>query len=154
VTRLFGLELVPASVGVGASFRDAVDVIAAEPVSAVAVVDGDGRVVGVVGSDALLEGLFPRYLAELRHTAFVKDDHMLLEQRAREAGSEPVAKHMAPPVVVEHDSSATHVAELFLHHDRDALPVVEHGRFVGMLGRAEFCRAMIVGAVGEEAPRS
>ena len=153
MTRLFDIELVPACVRVGASFRDAVDVIAAQPVSAVAVLDGGGKVVGVVGSEALLEGLFPRYLGELRHTAFLKDDRALLEQRAREAGSDPVEKHMAPPVVVEHDSCATHVAELFLHHDRDALPVVVHGRFVGMLGRAEFCRAMIVGAATAAEPR-
>jgi CBS domain-containing protein len=152
MTRLFGIELVPAAVDAGASFHDAVEVIAAEPVSALAVLDADGKVVGVVGSDALLEGLFPRYLAELRHTAFVKDDRALLERRAREAGEDPVGKHMAPPVVVERGSSATHVAELFLHHDRDALPVVEDGRFVGMLGRAEFCRAIIVGASASEEP--
>jgi len=144
VTEVFGIELVPAAVSHAATFREAAEALATQPVSAVAVLGDDEAVVGVVGTEALLHGLFPRYLTELRHTAFVRDDTALLAECALEAGAEPVGEHMADPVVAEHDASATHVAELFLHHDFDALPVVKEGRFIGMLGRAEFCRAMII----------
>ncbi len=143
MAQLFGIELVPASVPVGSPFLDAAAVLTAFPVSTIAVLDRDGRVAGLFGGDHLLAGLFPAYLKELRHTAFVTDDELLLERRAREVAGEPVEKHMVEPVVVDAGTSATHVAELFLHCEEDALPVVEDGRFLGMLGRSEFCRVML-----------
>ena len=143
MAQLFGIELVPASVPLGAPFLEAAAVLTAHPVSTIAVLDRDGRVVGLFGGDHLLTGLFPAYLKELRHTAFITDDELLFERRAREAAHEPVEKHMAEPLVVDTGTSATHVAELFLHFEEDALPVVEDGRFLGMLGRSEFCRAML-----------
>ena len=103
----------------------------------------EDAVVGTFGAEQLLQGLFPRYLGELRHTAFARDDPALLAEYAREASLHPDREFMSEPVTIEHDSSATHAAERFLHSDCDALPVVEHGRFVGMLGRSEFCRAML-----------
>jgi len=66
-----------------------------------------------------------------------------------------VEKHMRPPVTLDEDSSAIHAAERFLHCDFGALPVVRNGRFVGMLGRAEFCRAVLRRWGGETtAPRA
>jgi CBS domain-containing protein len=146
VAQFLGIELVPAAVRREVTFRAAAETLTAHPVSALAVLDDAGQVVGVFAGSDLLRGLFPRYLDELRHTAFVRDDPSLLEQCARDAGTEPVRAHMHAPLVVEHDSSATHVAELFLHTDLDALPVVREGRFLGMLGRSEFCREMLESA--------
>jgi CBS domain-containing protein len=144
--EFLGIELVPAAVRRDVTFLDAAEALTAHPVSALAVLDDTERVVGVFGGSDLLRGLFPRYLGELHHTAFVRDDPGLLERCARAAGSEPVHAHMHAPLVVEDDASATHVAELFLHSDLDALPVVRGGRFLGMLGRSEFCREMLESA--------
>jgi CBS-domain-containing membrane protein len=143
MAHLLGVELAPASVPANASFADAADVLTAHPVSTIAVVDERGRVIGVFGGEELLEGLFPAYLKELRHTAFARDDPALLDERAREVAGEPVTDHMEPATTVETAASATHVAERFLHCRLDAIPVVEDDVFVGMLGRSEFCRAML-----------
>lgn len=146
MATLLGADLVPASVPAGATFLDAAVALTSHPVSAVAVLGPDGEVVGVFGAEELLRGLFPRYLAELRHTAFAQDDPALLARCAEQAGSQPVERHMKQPVTVDDDASATHVAERFLHCELDALPVVRDGRFVGMLGRSEFCRAVLEAA--------
>jgi CBS domain-containing protein len=50
---------------------------------------------------------------------------------------------MHKPVMIDAGASAIHIAERFLHCDFGALPVVEEGKFVGMLGRADFCRTVI-----------
>lgn len=50
---------------------------------------------------------------------------------------------MRPPVMLDEETEAIHAPERFLHCDFGALPVVRDGRFVGMLGRAEFCRAVL-----------
>jgi len=141
--RLFDIDLVPVSVSADATFFDAANTLVAHPVSTIAVVDGAGHVVGLFDGADLLEGLFPAYLKELHHTVFVRDDVDLLDRRAREVGGDPVERHMRRPLTVDAETSATHVAELFLHCGLDALPVVESGRFVGMLGRSEFCQALL-----------
>jgi CBS domain-containing protein len=138
-----GIELAEAAVPRGVTFGEAAAMLTAHPVSAVAVLDDDGRVVGVFGSDQLLSGIFPRYLRELRHTAFAKDDDELLGRWLREHRDEPIGDHMHAPVTLDEDASATHAAEVFLHCELDALPVVRNERFLGMLGRSEFCRAML-----------
>jgi CBS domain-containing protein len=142
------IELVPASVPRSATFLEAAEELVSHPVTAIAVLDEDDRVVGLFDDAELLGGLFPRYLAELRHTAFADDDAGLLAERARAVAGERVELHMQPPIVLDEAASATHAAERFLHCRHGALPVTRDGRFVGMLGRAELCRAVLVMAAG------
>ncbi|HSK15415.1 MAG TPA: CBS domain-containing protein [Gaiellaceae bacterium] len=137
------IDLAPAFVPRTATFLEAAEALVSSPVSTIAVLDDDEHVVGLFGDEALLSGLFPRYLAELHHTAFTADDSDMIDTRTREVASEPVKKHMAKPVVLDSSTSAIHCAQRFLHCDFGALPVVEEGRFVGMLGRGEFCRAVL-----------
>jgi CBS domain-containing protein len=137
------LSLVEASVPKTATFDEAAALLRSESVSTVAVVDEHGTVVGLFGESDLLRGLFPGYLGELHHTAFTEDDRALLDRRADEVRGEAIAKHMHKPVTIDADASALHIAERFLHSDFGALPVIESGKFVGMLGRADFCRAVL-----------
>ena len=137
------IELVPASVPRSATFLEAAEALTRHSVPTIAVVDDEDGVVGLFGGEDLLRGLFPGYLADLRHTAFASDDPGVLAERARAVSSQPVEKHMRKPVTVDADASAIHVAERFLHCDFGALAVVEEERFVGMLSRADFCRAVL-----------
>ncbi len=141
--RLRELELVEAAVPRSATFGDAATALGASALSAVAVLDKGDRVVGLFTEDDLLAGLFPRYLDELRHTAFAPDDIQAATDRAREAATEPVERHMRDPITIEVDSSALHAAEVFLHCEWGALAVVEEDRFVGMLAQVEFCRRLL-----------
>jgi CBS domain-containing protein len=140
------IELVPASVPRTATFLEAAEELVSHPVTTIAVLDDESRVIGLFGDADLLRGIFPRYLAELRHTAFADDDAGLLAERARAVAGDAVERHMQAPIVLDEASSATHAAERFLHCDHGALPVTSGGRFVGMLGRAELCRAVLVAA--------
>src|SRR5919108_3408420 len=141
--RLQELELVDASVARTATFGDAATALCASALSAVVVLDEQRRVVGLFTEDDLLAGLFPRYLDELRHTAFAPNDVQAAADRAREAASEPVERHMRDPITIEVDSSVLHAAEVFLHCEWGALAVVEVDRFVGMLAQVEFCRRLL-----------
>jgi CBS domain-containing protein len=142
------IELVPASVPRSATFLEAAEMLVSHPVTTIAVLDEEKHVVGLFADSDLLGGLFPQYLAELRHTAFAADDAGLLDERAHAVARDPVEKHMHEPIVLDESSSATHAAERFLHCDLGALPVTQEGRFVGMLGRAELCRAVLAHTEG------
>jgi CBS domain-containing protein len=133
------LVLVDASVRHDATFRDAARELAGSGLSAIAVLDADGRVQGVFTQDAVLRGLFPGYLGELRHTAFLGDDDEGLSERARAVQDEPVRRHLTPAPVLEAEHSRTHAAELFLHSGLAALPVVSGGRYMGMLDQRTLC---------------
>jgi CBS domain-containing protein len=136
-------QLVEASVPEGGSFGDAARALTESRASALAVLGADRRVVGFFTANALIAGLVPRYLRELRHTAFADDDLEALARRGREAASEPVTRHLSRAVVLELDTSATHAAERFLHTNAAAIAVVEQERFVGLLARSELARLLV-----------
>jgi CBS domain-containing protein len=127
-----------------ASFLEAARTLAAfAELSAIAVVDDERRVVGLFTHDDLLAGLFPGYLAELKHTAFLSEDLDALAARAETAGGNPVRKHMRRPLTVDVETSPAHVAELFLHCEWGALAVVDGKRFAGMIGEPAFVRTIL-----------
>jgi CBS domain-containing protein len=137
------LPLVEASVRDTATFADAVDVLFAAQVSAIAVVDQDARVVGLLAERDVLGAVFPRYLAELRHTSFLPDDASVLEERVDRVRDEPLAGHARPVEPLDGGESQTHAAERFLHTGEHALPVVDDERFIGMLSVLALCHARL-----------
>ena len=136
------MQLLPVSVQADTGFLEAARALLSAHTSAIAVVDDADRVIGLFTDDDLLRGLFPRYLSELRHTAFLVEEGQPLRASIAAAG-EPVARYMRKPVTVEIESSAAHVVERFLHTPWGAIAVVEEGRFVGILGQLEFTERLI-----------
>jgi CBS domain-containing protein len=136
------MELLPVSVRAEAALLDAARTLLAAGTSALAVVDAEARVVGLFTDDDLLRGLFPRYLSELHHTAFLHDEQRL-QLSAEAVASATVAKYMREPVSVEIDAGAAHVVERFLHTPWGAMAVVREGRFVGMVDQLEFTRQLL-----------
>lgn len=112
----------------------------------VAVVDDDRRVVGLLTVDRLIRSLFPPYLAELKHTAFVGDALDALARRMDEASGESVQQHMTNAQTLSANDSTLHAAELFLHSKAGVLVIVEAERFVGVLDRVGFARALLAQA--------
>jgi CBS domain-containing protein len=143
VALLRELQLLPVSVRRGATFLEAARTVLAAETSAIAVVDDEDRVVGVFTDDDLLRGLFPRYLEELHHTAFLLEDGEPLLASIEAAAGEPVDRYMRNPVTVEIDSSVAHVVERFLHTPWGAVAVVDEGRFVGMVDQLAFVRHLL-----------
>jgi CBS domain-containing protein len=137
------MQLQPVSIRADAAFLEAARLLLAAHTSALAVVDEGGRVVGLFTDDDLLHGLFPRYLGELHHTAFLVDEGAALQASAQKAAGETVVRHMREPVTVEIDAAPAHVVERFLHTPWGALAVVEQGRFVGIVGQLEFTERLM-----------
>ncbi len=143
MSTLHDIELVDASVSSSATFAEAALTLSESRLSALAVVDGD-RVVGLFTDEQLLLGISPRYLDELKHTAFLERELPSLRERALAVRDEPVAKHMRKPVTIELEGSSMHAAERFVHCHEGALPVVDDDdRFLGMLSRTDFAHALL-----------
>src|ERR671915_1774424 len=93
-------RLVRASVPRTATFLEAARALFGTGISAIAVLDAEERVVGLFTDDDLLRGLFPGYLAELHHTAFVVNEGEALQASIETAAAEPVSRYMRKPVTV------------------------------------------------------
>jgi CBS-domain-containing membrane protein len=145
------MRLVKASVDETATFLHAARALFAARIAALAVLDGDQRVVGMFTDDDLLRGVFPGYLLDLHHTAFLEEASGALAATLDKARGDPVRQFMREPMSVDIESSAAHVAERFLHCPWGALAVVANERFVGMLEQVQFVEALMsrIGGAGD-----
>ena len=137
------LELTDASVPETAELAEAVAELFAARVPAIAVLDNEHRVLGILSERDVLGAVFPGYLAEIRHTAFLPDDAWSLDELATRARGRPVRDFMRTSEVLSSTDSQIHAAERLMHSGDDALPVVESGRFLGMLSIASLCHARL-----------
>ena len=140
--------LVDASVSEDATFAEAVTTLAASRSPALAVLDEQGRIVGVFTEADVLRAVFPSYLAEVRHTAFLTDDSSTLDQFAREVHDRPVRTFARPTTPLSADDTQVHAAERFMHTGESALPVVDNGKFDGMLSVTALCQARLARTEG------
>lgn len=143
MTLLREIRLLPVSVRGDASFLEAARLLLEAHTSALAVVDADQHVIGMFTDDDLLRALFPRYLDELHHTAFLVDGEEIIQASIDAAADEPVSRYMRGAETVDVDAAPAHVVERFLHTPWGALAVVEGGRFVGMVGQLEFTERLM-----------
>jgi len=141
--RLVDLPLLDVSVAEHATFRDAAETLADVGLSALAVVRDDRTVAGLFTDDDFLRGVFPAYVGELHHTAFVRAKDEELWLRLEKAAGRSVTQFAREPLTVELESGALHVAERFLHCPWGAVAVVDRGRFVGMLRQVDFVRGLL-----------
>ena len=106
---------------------------------ALPVADESGHLAGIFGEREFIEALFPGYLGQLRHTAFVPrslDDMLERRQTCRE---EPDGKHMnRERIHVSAAGSEIQIAELFLHHRVLIIPVVAGRHVEGLITRRDF----------------
>ena len=137
------LELTDASVQEGAELAEAVAELFAARVPAIAVLDAERRVLGILSERDVLRAVFPGYLAEIRHTAFLQDDAAALEELAARARDRSVLDFVRVSEVLQASDSQIHAAERLMHSGDDALPVVEDGRYLGMLSVAGLCHARL-----------
>lgn len=130
-------------IGPDASYKQAVEQLLARGVSGLPVVDATGNVVGIVTEADLIrrQGFAHRH----RHRALSFVSHVL-------AGSDPyvvrrtegltVGDVMSQPVfAVSADDDLRDVARLMLQRRVKRMPVLDKGRMVGFVSRADLLRA-------------
>ncbi|MER8044644.1 CBS domain-containing protein [Streptomyces sp. NPDC094032] len=123
----------------GADFKEIVTVMRRWKVTAVPVVEGEGRVVGVVSeADLLLKEEFHDHrlglVEQMRH----------LDATAK-AGSRRAGDLMtSPPVTVAPDASLPAAARLMTVHGVKRLPVVDpHGTIQGIVSRSDLLKVFL-----------
>jgi CBS domain-containing protein len=128
------------TVGPETSLKDTAQVLTANGISGVPVCDADGHVLGIVSEADILwkelalpavDGVVDRLL----EAAYGSGDRAA----ARTAGQAMTA----PPLTVPPGSTVPAAAKLMVEHRVNRLPVVEDGRLVGIVTRADLVRAFM-----------
>jgi len=130
--------------------RAAIDLLARTDMGAVAVVDEDRRVVGIVSESDLILGdeesdlHLPHYLNIMGGVVFV-GSMKGFEKRLDKAFATKVSELMTAEPVVAHDfEAANRVAKKIADKHHNHLPVVDaEGRLAGMVTRADALAALV-----------
>lgn len=122
--------------------RRAVQAILDSDLPALPVSDPKGRFAGVFGEREFLEAAFPGYFKQLKYAAFVPEGLDSAFEHPKCLG-DAVGDHLnREHVDVASDASDVALAETFLHHRVLIVPVVDDGRVVGLVRRADFFRGV------------
>jgi CBS domain-containing protein len=125
----------------GDSLRSALQAMVEYRVPALAVADGDGRYVGMLPRSRLIALAMPRvlWLEDAQHPfsrvqgGFIQDTLANLQERIDAVANDPVSRHIDPQVPVIGPDSTLMSAMLYLHRQRNILPVVEQRQFLGVV---------------------
>ncbi|WP_197730295.1 CBS domain-containing protein [Rhizobium ruizarguesonis] len=125
----------------GHNVREAVEIVNASKIGAVPVVDGEGRLTGIVTEGDLLRRVASSWARRAVPHTRDRDDALADYVKAR---SWRVKDVMSTPVISAAPTATTsQLAELLQAHDIKHLPVVENGRLAGMISRRDLMRALL-----------
>ncbi|MCD6350827.1 MAG: CBS domain-containing protein [Armatimonadetes bacterium] len=125
---------------------EAAEKILSSGYASVPVVSEEGSVVGVVSEADLLRLALPEPYLMLPDVSFLPPDATFIDAHGRERLSTvPVRDfmHKAPLYTVRPDTPVAEAALLMLHHHIRRVPVVEDGKLVGIITRADILAAMV-----------
>jgi CBS domain-containing protein len=133
----------------GDTVEAAVRTVLGSGMPALAAVDERERFAGIFGEREFMSALFPGYLGQLRHAAYLPRTLDAALEKRESCRDEPIGRYLTTDHVdVGSDFSDTQVAEIFLHHRVLVVPVIADGRVEGLLTRRDFFRALAERFVG------
>ena len=142
------MDSAPATVRPEDPVADVLAVLSEHEVHGVPVVTDGGRCVGIVTeADLVLVGEqqdlhLPHYVELFGGLVFL-ESHKHFEERLRKAVAATAKDMMTPdPVTVSPDATVDEAAQLIARTRHNRLPVVEHGRLVGVVTRLDLLAAL------------
>jgi CBS-domain-containing membrane protein len=137
------------SVTLDASVEDVVALFKEQDVPALPVVNEGGRCVGIVTEQDLViadedgDLHIPHYIELFGGLVFFPPELRVFERRLKKAAAVRVQDLMTEPAVTVEPSTTIHeAAHIIVERGHSRLPVVEHGRYVGLVTRADVLAAL------------
>lgn len=127
-----------------ASLHHAAEIVALSGVGDLMVVDDDGNFAGVLSERAILRAALPDIDAILDAGGALEDAYQLFLRRGQELAAMPILPFVTQePFTITPDDHVAKAATLFAGHEINRLPVLDQGRLVGTVARADICQAVV-----------
>ncbi len=136
------------SISVSATISEAAVLFVEQHIGTLPVVDGDGKLVGILHIRDLLELVMPSFVGLVEDFDFVRGDFSKFEtlRPSPEAADQPASSIMDPPVSVSAGSGLLRAFAIMNSHDLYDIPVVnDEGRLVGLASRVDIGTALLAG---------
>lgn len=136
----------PARIRDTASLRDAAEIVALSGVGDLMVVDSDGVFIGVLSEGDILRAALPNFDEILAEGGTLLDAYRLFLRKGQELSERPIMPIVIRnPLVLQPDDHVAKAATVLINLQIRRLPVIENGRLVGTVSRANVCQAVVGG---------
>ena len=136
------------SISVLATITEATALFVDEHIGTLPVVDGDGKLVGILHIRDLLELVMPSFIGLVEDFDFVRGDFSVFEtlRPSPEEANQPASSIMDPPMSVRSGSGLLRAFAIMNSHHLYDLPVVDDDdRLVGLASRVDIGTALLAG---------
>jgi CBS domain-containing protein len=128
----------------GTPLKEVARLLIDHAISGVPVVDADGGVIGVVSeADFLVKEQGPDHLRHRRLGSLLGESPVARAQLAKLQAVTAGEAMTAPAVTIEPTRAISDAAAIMTTRGMNRLPVVEHGKLVGIVSRADLVRAYV-----------
>ncbi|MGO7367541.1 CBS domain-containing protein [Rhizobium ruizarguesonis] len=130
-----------ATIEEGHNVREAIEIVNTSKIGAIPVVDGEGRLIGIVSEGDLIRRVASSWAR--RPVPHTRDRQNVLADYIK-ARSWRITDVMTTPVIsATLTATASQLAELLQAHNIKHLPVVDGGKLAGMISRRDLMRALL-----------
>ena len=134
----------PVYIDADATIHRAAEIISIAEVSDVMVVDEGKTFVGVLSEGDLIRAVLPNFDEIIAAGGSLADAFDFFVRKGRELARRPIAPLViTSPITMQPTDEAAMAATAMAEKQIRRLPVVEEGKLVGTVSRADICRAVI-----------
>lgn len=128
----------------GTTMREAAEILSHTWASELMVVDGDGEFVGVLAEGDMIRAIMPRFEDIMLSSGTLCETFGLFMETGHEKASHPIDEIVIKkPIVVSSSNDVVKAAAAMASEKIHLLPVVDEGKLVGTISRADICHAVL-----------
>ncbi len=138
------MTIYPVSIQRNMDLRRAAEIISLADASDLMVIDEERNFVGVLSEGDLIRAILPNFDEVIQAGGTLQDAFMFFVAKGRELANRPIEPLIIKdPVTVSPDNEVAEVATILIQKQIRRLPVVQNGKLLGTVSRADVCRAVI-----------
>lgn len=138
------MSINPTRILPGSTVRQAADLFAYSNASDLVVTDAENSLVGVLSEGDVMRAMLPQLSEVMAGGGRLTDSYDLFQEKGAALADQPIDRYVIKsPIVVSPDDEVQKAAALMAAKQIRRLPVVEGGKLVGTVSRADVCRAVI-----------
>lgn len=136
----------PARIPARSTMREAAELVSLSQASDLAVVDDEGRLVGILAEGDLIRAALPKFDEVVASGGSVTEAFELFVRNGKDLAGQPIDRAVIrAPIEIHPDDDLMKVAVVMVSMNIRRLHVVDAGRLVGSISRADICRAVLAG---------